>query len=313
MTDTAWVEVALTLDDPELVDALTEVLARFTPHPVALEYATPRVDERNHIVDLGPVTVRAYIPAQRRGWEAVRRRIEEALWHLSQVHPLPPARFRLLEARDWAEAWKRAYKPIPVGQRLVIVPAWLPNPHPERVALYIEPGMAFGTGMHPTTRLVLAEVERLAPGVARVVDVGCGSGILSLAALKLGAERAVAVDVDPVAVELARQNAARNGLAERFTALVGSLEALRSPAAPFGTGALVLANILAPVLVDLLRAGLAQVVEPRGHVVLSGILEHQADDVAQAARAAGLREVHRGQEGEWVALTLRREEDHARE
>ncbi len=305
-----WVEVALTLDDPELVDPVTEVLARFTPQPVALEYASPQVDARNHIVDLGPVTVRAYIPTTRRAWEALRRRVEEALWHLSQVHPLPPAQYRLLEEQDWAEAWKRAYKPIPVGQRLVIVPAWLDNPLPQRVAVYLEPGMAFGTGMHPTTRLVLAEVERLASGIPRVVDVGCGSGILSLAALKLGAGRAVGVDVDPVAVAVARQNAARNGLADRFTALVGSLDALRSPAAPFRTGGLVLANILAPVLVDLLRAGLAQVVEPGGALVLSGILDHQADEVAQAARAAGLREARRTHEDEWVALTFRREAAH---
>ncbi len=302
-----WVEVALTLDDPELVDPVTEVLARFTPQPVALEYATPQVDARNHIVDLGPVTVRAYIPARREAWEAVRRRIEEALWHLGQVRPLPAARFRLLEEQDWAEAWKRAYSPIPIGQRLVIVPAWLTNPHPERTAIFIEPGMAFGTGMHPSTRLVLAEVERLAPAATRVVDVGCGSGILSLAALKLGAGRAVGVDVDPVAVAVARRNAALNGLADRFTALAGSLDALRSPAAPFRTGDLVLANILAPVLVDLLRAGLAQVVEPGGALVLSGILAHQADEVAQAARGAGLTEARRNAEGEWVALTFRRE------
>ena len=306
--DVSWVEVALTLDDPDLVEPVTEVLARFTPRPVALEYATPQVDARNRVVALGPVTVRAYIPAKRSDWEAVRGRVEEALRRLRPGRrPLPPARFRLLHEHDWAETWKRAYRPIPIGKRLVVVPAWLANPHPERTAIYIEPGMAFGTGLHPSTRLALAEVEVLAPGAPRVVDIGCGSGILSLAALKLGAERAVGVDVDPVAVAVARRNAALNDLAERFTALTGSLDTLRSSEAPFGTGDLVLANILAPVLVDLLRAGLAQVVEPGGALVLSGILDHQADEMAQAARAAGLREARRAIEGEWIALTFRRE------
>ncbi len=302
-----WVEVSLTVDDPELVDPLTETLARFTPQPVALEYASPRVDAGNHIVDLGPATVRAYIPIAGEGdWEGVRRRVEEALWHLGQIHPLPPARFRVLREEDWAQAWKKAYKPLPVGRRLVIVPAWLENPHPDRVPVFIEPGMAFGTGMHPTTRLVLLEVERLAPGQARVLDVGCGSGILSLAALRLGAAQALGLDVDPVAVEVARANAARNGLADRFSARVGSLEALQPGQVPFTTAGLVLANILAPVLVELLRSGLAAAVEPGGHVVLSGILADQAAGVAEAARQAGLRVVRQQREGDWVALTAQR-------
>ncbi len=301
-----WVEVSLTVDDPELVDPLTEVLARFTPQPVAFEYASPRVDARNHIVDLGPVTLRAYIPVPGGQWETVRRRVEEALWHLSQIRPLPPARFRLLREEDWAQAWKKAYKPLPVGRRLIIVPAWLENPDPARVPLFIEPGMAFGTGMHPTTRLVLHEVERLAPGQARVLDVGCGSGILSLAALKLGAARALGLDVDPVAVEVARANAARNGLADRFSARVGSLAALQPGQVPFTTAGLVLANILAPVLVELLRSGLAAAVEPGGHVVLSGILADQAAEVADAARRAGLRVVRQAREGDWVAFTAQR-------
>ena len=306
--DAAWLEVSLTLDDPEVVDAVAEVLARFTPQPLAWEYATPQVDARNHITDLGAVTLRAYIPVKPEHIEAVQRRVAEALWHLSQIRPLPAPRFRLLRDEDWAEAWKRAYRPIPVGQRLAIVPAWMTNPWPDREAIFLEPGMAFGTGMHPTTRLVLAEVERLAPGAPRVVDVGCGSGILSLAALRLGAARAVGVDTDPVAVEVARQNAARNGLARRFTARVGSIEVLlRGDTVPFGQGELVLANILAPILVDLLGAGLAQVVAPGGHGVLSGILAPQADEVAAAARAAGLHVVRRSHEGDWVALTVQRE------
>ncbi len=300
---TAWLEVTLTLDDAALAEAVAEVLARFTPRPVAWEYTSPRTDARNHIVDLGPVTLRAYLPLAEGHAEALRQRLEAAL----RAWPnLPPPRFRSLQPEDWATAWKRAYRPQAVGQRLAIVPAWLPNPWPERLAIFIEPGMAFGTGMHATTRLVLAEVELLAPHVQRVVDVGCGSGILSLAALRLGAGHAVGVDTDPLAVEAAQANAARNALQARFTVRQGSLEALQAPDLPFATGQLVLANILAPVLVDLLHAGLGQVVEPKGHLVLSGILADQAAAVEEAARTAGLRPIRQRREEEWVALTFRR-------
>ncbi|NPA06247.1 MAG: 50S ribosomal protein L11 methyltransferase [Chloroflexi bacterium] len=304
MTD-HWLEVALTLDDDEVTEAVSEVLARFTPQPLAYEYTQLRADARERLVDLGPVTVRAYIPlASPTQAEDVQRRVAEALAYLRAIRPFPEARFRVLEPEDWAEAWKRAYQPIPIGERLVIVPAWLENPYPDRVAVILEPGMAFGTGMHPSTRLALRAAERYAALAPRVLDIGTGSGILAIAALKMGASRAVGVDVDELAIRVAQENARRNQVADRLTLLVGSLDALER--APFQQGDLVFANILAPVLLDLFDQGLASHVAPGGYLALSGILIEQGDQVAQAARAAGLEEVHRWQEGEWLGLVYRK-------
>ncbi len=300
-----WLEVSLEVDG-EMAEAVAEVLARFAPNRVVLESTHIQDQPQGEGVPVGPVRVAAYLPVDET-LEATRGRLEEALWHLHVIRPLPQPTYRRLQEEDWAEAWKHAYRPLAVGERLMIVPAWLDNPEPQRIPLVLDPGMAFGTGTHPTTQMCLVEVERLVQPGATVLDVGCGSGILSVAALKLGAARALGVDTDPQAVTVALENAARNQVAAGFTAAVGSVEALRRP--PLGPvqGELVLANILAPVLVDLLRAhGLADVVAAGGHLVLSGILEDQAPAVSNAARAAGLRLVRQQQRDDWVALTVAR-------
>ncbi len=300
---TQWLELSLEVDG-EMAEAVAEVLARFAPNRVVLESTHIADQPDGEGVPTGPVRVAAYLPVDEH-LETTRQRIEEALWHLHVIRPLPQPSYRFLQEEDWAEAWKFAYRPIAVGERLIIVPAWLENPEPRRVPLLLDPGMAFGTGTHPTTQMCLEEVERLVRPGMRVLDVGCGSGILSIAALKLGAAEAFGVDTDPKAVEVARENANRNGVGARFRAAVGSVEALRQP--PWGPlqAPLVLANILAPVLVRLLdEEGMAALLAPQGALVLSGILENQADDVLAAARRAGLTLAKRRQMGDWVALTV---------
>ncbi len=301
---TRWLELSLEVDG-ELAEAVAEVLARFAPNRVAIEASHIQDQPDGEGVPTGPVRVAAYLPVDE-DLETTRQRIEEALWHLHVIRPLPQPTYRFLQEQDWAEAWKHAYRPIAVGERLMIVPAWLENPDPQRVPLLLDPGMAFGTGTHPTTQMCLAEVERLVQPGMTVLDVGCGSGILSIAALKLGAVRALGVDTDPQAVAVAQENAARNGVAEGFRAAVGSVEALRQP--PLGPvqAPLVLANILAPILVRLLdEEGLADLLTPDGALVLSGILETQAEDVLAAARRAGLALAHRRQMDDWVTLTVK--------
>jgi len=299
---THWLELSLEVDG-EMAEAIAEVLARFAPNRVVLESTHIQDQPDGEGVPTGPVRVAAYFPVDE-ALETTRREVEEALWHLHVIRPLPQPAYRFLQENDWAEAWKFAYRPIAVGERLMIVPAWLENPDPQRIPLVLDPGMAFGTGTHPTTQMCLAEVERLVqPGIT-VLDVGCGSGILSIAALKLGAAQALGVDTDPQAVAIAAENAARNGVAAGFQAAVGSVEALQQP--PLGPvqAPLVLANILAPVLVKLLdEAGLAELVAPGGHLVLSGILENQAEDVAAAVARAGMTIAHRRQIEDWVTLT----------
>lgn len=304
-SEAQWLELSLVVDG-ELAEAVTEVLSRYAPGGVAVESTGIRDEAEGEGVPEGPLRVAAYLPVDGNLSEA-RRQIEVALGHLSAIRPLPPLRTRWIREADWAEQWKAHYRPVTVGDRLVIVPAWMDNPLPQRIPLFLDPGMAFGTGMHPTTQMCLAEVERLVRPGMPVLDIGCGSGILSIAALKLGAAMAVGVDTDPEAVRAAQANAARNGVGERFVAFPGSVAEVLAGKGPVTQAPLVLANILAGVLVRLLREErLAETVSPGGHLVLSGILEGQEAEVYQAARAVGLTLARRRQVEDWVTLTCLR-------
>jgi ribosomal protein L11 methyltransferase len=211
------------------------------------------------------------------------------------------------------EAWKQHYKPIPIGKRLIIVPLWLDSPEPERIPIKIDPGMAFGTGTHPTTQLSLELIEawfRQSKNEKRkskiVIDIGCGSGILSIAALKLGATTALGVDIDIESVNNSRENAEKNGIGEEFIIGQGSVTEVLEGKFPINRAPLVVANILAPIIVRLLGGGLADLAKPGGVVVLSGILQEQEQTVLDAAQAKGLELNGREQMGDWVALSLSR-------
>ena len=208
------------------------------------------------------------------------------------------------------EAWKTRYQPIPIGKKLIIVPVWMDSPEPARIPIKIDPGMAFGTGTHPTTQLCLELLESVAVNpLSTVIDLGCGSGILSVAALKLGAESALGVDIDEAAVKNSRENADNNGIDSAALVLglgsVAEIKAGKFP--PFSQSPLVLANILAPVLIRLFDAGMADLVAPGGAIILSGILDHQAADVTASAEKHGLTFIKQRQIGDWVALLCRRQ------
>ncbi|MEJ2597341.1 MAG: 50S ribosomal protein L11 methyltransferase [Anaerolineales bacterium] len=302
-----WLEVALVVDG-ELAEAVAEVLARFAPNGVVIESTaiTPQVNGPGRVE--GPLRVAAYLPVESQ-LEEVRQRLEEALWYLGRIQPLPKAEYQLVRQADWAEAWKRHYHPIAVGRRLMIVPVWLENPEPTRVPIRVDPGMAFGTGTHPTTQLCLQFIEDSLEAVSpveplNVIDLGCGSGILSIAALKLGARHALGVDIESQAIAAARQNGVMNGVAPSLELGEGSLAEIRRGEFSLRKARLVLANILAPILIRLLDEGLGDLLEPDGELVLSGILDEQAGDVQAAAARNGLRLAYRRQLKDWVALVL---------
>jgi ribosomal protein L11 methyltransferase len=317
---TNWLEVSLTVNG-ELAEAIADVLARYAPNGVMTEQAVKFNDEEDEGTPVGDITVRAYLPADET-LEETRQKLEESLFYLGMIQPLPAPTFTPIADQNWMEAWKTRYQPIPIGKKQIIVPVWMDSPDPARISIRIDPGMAFGTGTHPTTQLCLElletvfdEGQKTKDGgkipvlgtLSSVIDVGCGSGILSVAALKLGAEIALGVDIDEASVKNSRENADNNGIpVEKFLIGLGSVNEVKGEKFAFSQAPLVLANILAPVLIRLFDAGMADLIAPGGSIILSGILEYQANDVIAAGEKYGLKFVEKRQINDWVALLCRK-------
>lgn len=319
MTNDNWLEVSLTVDG-ELAEAVADVLARFAPSGVTTEQGVGFMHEEDEGTPSGPITVRAYLAVDEK-LEETRQRLEESLYFLGMIKPLPAPTFTPIADQNWMEAWKANYRPIPIGNRLIIVPAWLQSPDETRIPIKIDPGMAFGTGTHPTTQLCLEFIEEIIDGgrwtmdgdsrstvhgPPSVIDIGCGSGILSIAAIKLGADFALGVDIDEAAVKASRENAQANNVPdEKFALGVGSVAEVLEEKFEIRSAPLVLANILAPVLVRLFDSGMARLVAPGGVLILSGILEEQAELVIASARGNGLHLEAKKQSGDWLALLVK--------
>ncbi len=318
-----WLEFSITTDS-ETAEAIIELFNRHGHGGAVVEVPVDCLeDDLATAAPPAQVIVRAYLPAddpeqdRDSGEKTPGRLLEEGLWALSMIRPLPAPQIRRLAEEDWANAWKQQYHVLRIGRRTRIVPAWEEyDAQPGEVIVRLEPGMAFGTGLHPTTRLCLEAMESsVVPGCS-VLDVGTGSGILAIAAARLGAASVLALDTDPVAVTVARENAGRNQVADQITVRQGSVRQAPgwSPGGAGGTFYLleegvfdrVVVNILAPVIRSL-AAGLAAHTAPGGQLIASGIIETQEADVLDSLRAHGFRLVSRAQEADWVALVVQRE------
>ena len=312
-----WLEVSLTVDG-ELAESVADVLARFAPNGVMTEQGVRFVNEEDEGTATGPITVRAYLEVNDQ-LEETRQKLEESLFYLGMIQPVPTPAYKQIADQNWMEAWKQHYKPILIGQRLLILPAWLESPEPTRIPIKIDPGMAFGTGTHPTTQLCLELMEshfdtreskfvnsQISNNEYQVIDVGCGSGILSIAALKLGASKVLGVDIDIESVKNSRENADTNEVGEELLLGQGSVTEVLAGQFPIKSAPLVVANILGPILIRLFDAGLADLIEPNGEIILSGILDHQAESVIAAGQAKGLVRGETRQMGDWVAISLKR-------
>ncbi len=304
----AWLELAVEAD-LEAVEAVSEILGRVASGGISVEPAFDLVDEGlGARVDPGrPAVVRGYVPAaDPSAAEAAATQVADALGHLQafDLRGIGDLRTRIVHEADWAEAWKAFFPVLRVGRRLVIRPTWRDHDaRPDDVVIALDPGMAFGTGLHPTTRLCLTAFEPLAGDGrldgARVLDVGCGSGILAIAAIRLGAASALGVDTDPIAIEATLANARRNRLGRRIQARAGSIP---TGGRPFDV---VVANLIAGVLVPLAPSLHAELC-PGGSLVASGIFVDREAEVRTAFEAAGLEPTDRSVDGDWVALTCRR-------
>lgn len=300
----AWLELSIEAD-LEAVEAISEILGRVATGGTTVEPAYDLVDEGlgARVDPTRPAVVRGYVPARdASAAEAAAAEVAEALGHLQAfgLRAIGDLRTRIVHEEDWATAWKAYFPVLRVGRRIVIRPTWRRHRREaEDVVIAMDPGMAFGTGLHPTTRLCLAALEPLADDGrltgSRVLDVGCGSGILAIAALRLGAASALGVDTDPIAIESTDANARRNGLVRRTRARLGSLP---SGEPPFDV---VLANLIAGVLVPLAPM-LRDELTSGGTILASGIFIDREAEVRAAFEAAGLVVSRRLVEGDWVAL-----------
>lgn len=305
---TRFLEVSV-VTDGEGAEAVAEVLRPFAYQDGVV------LEQLGDMADLNPealepaVTVKIYLPEDEDTPE-LRRRIEEILYHMSRLYPLPPPMFRLLAETDWANAWKAYYHPFRVGDRIWIQPSWVelggaaPDGdmlQPDDVVLVLDPGMAFGTGLHPTTQKCLRALELVVRPGGKVLDVGTGSGILAIAALKLGADRVVGVDTDKIAVETAVNNATQNNVAGQFEVWQGALDSVSER-----NWDVVVVNILAPVIVALLNEGdLMGYVGENGRLILSGIIDQQMEDVETAVAGAGGSVVDKLVMRDWVSYVIK--------
>ncbi|MGH2401764.1 MAG: 50S ribosomal protein L11 methyltransferase [Candidatus Limnocylindria bacterium] len=295
-----WLELSVEAD-VEAIEAVSEILGRVSAgsavRPTSL-IRDPDDELAAREDPAAPYLITAHVPDTPDASATVGA-TERALWHLQAfgLRPVGPLQVRAVDDAEWTDAWKEHYVAQRIG-RLVIVPSWADEPLADgEVAITLDPGMAFGTGLHPTTRGCL-ELLQAEPMPAHVLDVGCGSGILALAALRLGARRATGIDTDPLAIEATRANAERNGLGDRIEASVGTLPPMAGE-----RYRLVLANLVAAVLVDIADR-LAAHLAPGGTLLASGVIEPRAVEVTDAMRGAGLRIAERRDDGEWVSLRL---------
>ncbi len=302
-----WIELAVDVDR-EAVEAVSELFAEYGYNGgvVVEEAIVPQPDE-DYVVDpAAPVQVRTYLVADAKA-EDTRQRIAEALWHLGRMRQIGELRATQLKEEDWANAWKAHYQTTRIGRSMVIKPSWLDySAAPGDHVIELDPGMAFGTGLHPTTRLCLEALEDYAVGsIRRVLDLGTGSGILAIGTARLlPGVHIWALDTDSVAVEVSAANVAANALTTTISVEQGSLRPGVEPDIHFD---LIIANILARVIIELAGA-IAGALEPGGVAITSGIIDERGPDVYAALERAGLNVIETRQEGDWLAIIVRRPE-----
>ena len=300
---THWIEIGVKTDSRSS-DAVVELLNRYGKGGAVVEAS---VHGQNHRSTLDPwFWVKAYLPADSRGRNH-QRAIDEGLSKIKKIYHISEIQVRELSDQDWAESWKKGHGIQKIGQRIVIVPTWKTYTHRKNDAVIrMNPGMAFGSGLHPTTRLCLIALEQYLNVGDHVLDVGTGSGIQSIAAAKLGADRITAIDTESVAVETARDNAALNGVSDKIELHTGTVGSLYSK---ITSARLIVVNILAYTIIDLLIP-LREKLLPGGLLIGGGILDEYAREVEDALKTRHYTILERLVEEEWVTLVAKKMPTH---
>lgn len=299
-----WLEISVDAD-AESVDAVVDLFSRhvYNRGVVLNEPFVQDSDGDNLEIDAArPVVVIGYLPLNE-SVEDTFRRIDEGLWHLRQLGTVSELTRRVQHEEDWANAWKEHFPITRIGRHFVVRPTWREyDAQPDDVVIDLDPGMAFGTGLHPTTALCLGWLERLDVRDLRVLDAGAGSGILSIAVAKLGARAIDAIEIDPVAVSALRQNIALNDLGERVS--IWTSDATK-PLPVSGPYDLILANMISRILMAT-SASLAAAAGPATTIVLSGVIEAHEDEVVSTFAEHGFRVIDRRASGDWVSFLVKR-------
>ncbi|NQS91523.1 MAG: 50S ribosomal protein L11 methyltransferase [Chloroflexi bacterium] len=300
--DLHWEEVSILISE-DLAEPVINALTGIVPGGLVVEriYGDVFPYELDQITV--PVRVYGYYPADIH-LEEVREKITHNLKPLREKNSFPDPVYSSMEQQNWATAWQVRYLPIPLGEKLVVVPSWLKNPHPERIPIWMDPGMAFGSGTHTTTQLSLILLEEclVDESHSELLDIGCGSGILTIAGAKLGIKRAIGIDIDPDAIQVSRANAVKNEVDNCTSFQQGSVTDLLIEPGGKTSMSLVVANIIAPILTHLFNEGLGDLVNEDGKLILSGILEEQLPGIINCLHQNGFQILSQSQEGEWVAV-----------
>lgn len=299
-TSPDWLRLAVWADS-ESVESVSELFGRYGYNQgVVVEEQFRQDDDGDHLeIDpLRRVRVSTYLPLSDDS-ETGLDQLRQGLWHLRQLGAVSELEVETLRQSDWENSWKEYFQVARIGRRIVVKPSWREyTPEADDVVVEIDPGVAFGTGLHPSTRLCLQWLEEIDLNGKAMADVGAGSGILSIAGLKLGAATTTMLEIDPLAVEAMRHNLELNGLIER--AIIHQADAALT--APDQDRAdVVVANMISSVLLRS-KSTIASYLGPGGHLVLSGIIEEHEEEVAEAFEAFGLRQHGRRQAGDWVSL-----------
>ena len=293
-----WLELCVDVP-PEFVEPISHIFYRYGYGGVSIESpADFNPDEGEKAPVPETLSVRTYIPKDASTDER-RANIEIGVKLINHIHPIGPLREREIKDEDWETNWKQYFHPIRVGKKLVICPTWQKyDSLLGDVLIHLDPGMAFGTGHHPTTRMCMELLEETIAGGEKIIDLGCGSGILSVTAVKLGAGSSLGLEIELNAVKVAEENCVLNGVDEAITVLNETLPNNRYSEEDFD---LALANISAKVIIELAEH-LTRGLRTGGKLILSGVLESDLEDVRDVLYRLGVVFHEVITDGDWTAV-----------
>ncbi|MGB3716381.1 MAG: 50S ribosomal protein L11 methyltransferase [Candidatus Promineifilaceae bacterium] len=298
--DTYWLEISVAVDG-EAAEAVSATLEPYAYQGGVVIEQMGDLNDPDPLALEPEIVVKIYAPDYEDTPE-LRRKIDEALYYLGRLYPVSEPRYRQIVDEDWSTTWRKNYKPFQIGRRIWIQPSWLEaeNIDGDDLVITLDPGMAFGTGLHPSTRMCIEAMEELVQPGYSILDIGTGSGILAIAAVGFGARKVLALDKDRIAVRTARENVRINLVSEYIELLQGSLDSLGP-----SKWDIVVVNILAPVIIGLIQEGLLSYLSTKGRVIMSGIIDEQVESVQNALGDAGGEVTRKITTRDWVALVAK--------